>query len=61
MVSPPMSRIEHSRKTLLEIVSATLAFKGHCCQKCMEEKANLVRITNSTRIACCGKNDLSVL
>ena len=30
-------------------------FIGHCCQKCMGEKANLVRITNSTRIACCSK------
>ena len=30
-------------------------FKGHFSQKCMGEKAILVRITNSTRIACCSK------
>ena len=57
--------IERTLKVCKQIVFATLAkkkrIKGHCCQKCIEEIANIVRITNSTRIACCSKNDLSVL
>ena len=30
-------------------------FKGHFCQKCIGEIANLVRIANSIRVACCSE------
>lgn len=33
--------------------------KGNCFQKCIEEIANIAGITNSTRIASCGKNLLA--
>ena len=62
-----MSRIERTLKNLIANCFRNFGkknqkqkrFKGHCCQKCMEEMANIVRITNSTRITCCTKNDLS--
>ena len=53
-----MSSIERSRKTLLANCFRSFGkndLKDTCCEKCIEEKANLVRITNSTRIACCSK------
>ena len=48
-------------KTCQQIVFTILGkrFEGNCYQKCIEETANIVRITNSTRIASCSKNFLA--
>ena len=48
-------------KTCQQIVFTILGkrFEGNCYQKCIEETANIVRITNSTRIASCSKNLLA--
>ena len=48
-------------KTCQQIVFTILGkrFEGNCYQKCIEEAANIVRITNSTRIASCSKNLLA--
>ena len=56
-----MSRIERSRKTLFANCFRSFGKKilRNCCQNCIEEITNILRITNLTRIASCSKSLLT--
>ena len=62
VTKPLMLRIALSHNNLEAISLRNFSkkrFKRNCLQKCIEEIANMARITNSTRIKSCSKNLLA--